>query len=141
MEKLFVCTVCGHIEFGAAPANCPVCHASTFKEDPNAINPAEKEGKEKHIPVVSFNASCGLIPGECKDVLIKVGSVPHPMQEDHWIMWIDLYVNNKYATRIMLTPPSVQAAAVVHLKKDVQGTITVIENCNKHGRWMSSINV
>jgi len=141
MDKLFICTICGHIEFGSAPANCPVCAATTFIEDPNAIMATEKEGKEKHVPVLVYSATCGLIPNECKDVFIKVGSVPHPMQADHWIMWIDVYVNNQFASRVHLTPQTLQAATCVHFKKDVKGTVTVIENCNKHGKWMAKIAV
>lgn len=139
MEKMFVCAVCGHIEFGNAPAECPVCFARKFNEDPNAIMPAEKEGKEKHVPVVTATGQCGLIPGECKDVLVKVGSIPHPMQADHWIMWIDAYVNNVFVSRVQLKPESLQAAACIHFKKDVTGTVTVIEHCNKHGNWMAQV--
>jgi len=141
MEKLFVCKVCGHIEFGNAPAKCPVCESDLFTEDMNAIMPAEKEGKEKHVPVVSFSATCGLIPNECKDVFIKVGSVPHPMQSDHWIMWLDVYVDNKFVSRVQFMPEKLQAAACIHFKKEVKGTVTVIENCNKHGRWMAKIDI
>ncbi|MBN1411046.1 MAG: hypothetical protein JW969_09380 [Spirochaetales bacterium] len=137
MEKLFVCKVCGHIEFGSAPEMCPVCMAKSFTENPDAIMPAEKEGKEKHVPVVTTSASCGLIPGECKDVFIKVGSVAHPMQDDHWIQWVDLYINKKFAARSQFAPSSIQAATCVHVKKDTTGEVTVIEHCNKHGNWMA----
>lgn len=137
MEKLFVCQVCGHLEFGQAPDNCPVCFATKdkFNEDQDVIHAAEKEGKEKHVPVVLLTESCGLIPGECSDVNIKVGALPHPMQSDHWIQWIDVYLDKNYVSRTMLTPDSLQAATGIHFKKDQRGTLTVIELCNKHGYW------
>jgi len=36
---------------------------------------------EKHVPVIEKKAD---------HILVKVGSVPHPMEEDHWIQWIEL---------------------------------------------------
>lgn len=143
MENLFVCKICGHIEFKNALQKCPVCGAakSNFKEDSQAIMPAEKEGKEKHVPVIIGTDSCGLIPNECKDVHIKVGSVPHPMQDDHWIQWIDIYVNKRYQARYMMSAQSLRAAVGVHLKKDQSGTLQAVEHCNKHGNWMAEINI
>jgi superoxide reductase len=136
MEKWYVCLVCGHVEFGVAPANCPVCHApkDKFKEDAAAINPAEKEGKEKHVPVILVTKECGLIPDVCSDIHIKVGATPHPMAEDHWIQWIDVYNNKKHLARYMLTP-NLEPAVSVHIKRELKGKIQVVEFCNKHGRW------
>ncbi len=138
MPKLFVCQVCGHIEFGGAPEECPVCfaHKDKFAEDANAIKPAEKEGKEKHVPVIVYAKACGLIPGVCQDLHVKVGSVPHPMQADHWIQWIDVYLEHKFLGRFIMYP-NLQAAVGVHLKSDLKGTFTAIEHCNIHGTWMA----
>lgn len=141
--KFFACKGCGHIAFNEAPDKCPVCMApkKMFIEDPEAIKPAEKEGKEKHVPVLIKGDSCGLIPGECKDVHVKVGSVPHPMQDDHWITWIDVYLNKEFSARYSLSPKNLQAAIGLHIKGDKTGTLTVIENCNKHGRWMMETEI
>ncbi|MBN1523652.1 MAG: hypothetical protein JW904_04145 [Spirochaetales bacterium] len=138
MEKLFVCQVCGHIEFGAAPDKCPVCFASRdkFAENADALMPAEKEGNEKHVPVILVTDDCGLIPDVCRDIHIKVGSTPHPMTDDHWINWIDVYVNKKYSGRSYLQP-NMQPAVSIHVKKENTGVLTVIEHCNKHGSWMA----
>ncbi len=139
MEKYYVCQVCGHIEFASAPAHCPVCFApqEKFKQDEAALMPAEKEGKEKHVPQIIVTNECVLIPDACRDVHIKVGSVPHPMQEDHWIQWIDVYVNKVFTARYQLAAENLQAAVGVHLKNSVTGRLTVIEHCNKHGNWMA----
>jgi superoxide reductase len=139
MGKYYVCQICGHIEFGSAPASCPVCHSpqNQFKEDADALMPSEKEGKEKHIPQIIVSKECGLIPDACQDVHVKIGSVPHPMQEDHWIQWIDIYVNKVYSARYQLLPANLQAAVSLHLKSSVSGTLTTIEHCNKHGSWMA----
>jgi superoxide reductase len=142
MEKLFVCPVCGHVEFGTAPAACPVCSSARekFAPDAAAIMSAEKEGKEKHVPVITVTNTCGLIPGDCRDIHIKIGSTVHPMAEDHWIMWIDAYVNKAHVARYMLKP-ALQPAVSIHIKTELKGTLTVIENCNKHGRWMAEASI
>jgi len=136
MDKYFVCQGCGHVEFGAAPEKCPVCISpgEKYAEDAAAVNPAEKEGKEKHVPVILVTKECGLIPNDCSDIHIKIGSTPHPMQDDHWIQWIDVYNNKKYIARHMLTP-SMEPAVSVHIKRSLAGKLQVIESCNKHGRW------
>ncbi|MEW6516186.1 MAG: desulfoferrodoxin family protein [candidate division FCPU426 bacterium] len=143
MEKMFVCTVCGHIEFGSAPDICPVCFSprEKFNEDAEAVHPASKEGKEKHVPVITAYDHCGLMPGICRDIQIKVGSVPHPMQSDHWIQWIDVYLDKKLQARYQIYSANLQAAVGVHLKSDQHGTLTVIEHCNIHGSWMAEIKV
>ncbi len=136
--KIFVCQVCGHLEFGEAPDVCPVCFSpkEKFSEDANAVKPAEKEGKEKHVPVIAVTGTCGLVPGICRDVHIKVGSVPHPMLAEHWIQWIDAYLDHKFLARYQLTP-SLQAAVGVHLKSELKGTFTAVEHCNVHGTWLA----
>jgi superoxide reductase len=139
MSKMFVCGVCGHIEFDNAPEKCPVCAASKdrYQEDENAVMPSEKEGKEKHVPTILVTDACGLIPDDCRDIHVKVGSVPHPMADDHWIMWIDEYVNKTYSARYYMMPQNMEPALGLHLKKGKTGTITIVANCNKHGRWMA----
>ncbi len=136
MEKYFVCQTCGHVEFGAAPNECPVCHSprEKFQEDAAAINPAAKEGKEKHVPVILVTKECGLIPDVCADIHIKIGATPHPMVADHWIQWIDVYNNKKLIARYMLKP-ELQPAVSIHVKRELTGKLQVIEFCNKHGRW------
>ncbi|MBN2535356.1 MAG: hypothetical protein JXB88_20935 [Spirochaetales bacterium] len=139
MDKLFVCNVCGHIEFNHIPEKCPVCGASkvNFRENPDAIIPSEKEGKEKHVPVITVTAACGMID-DCRDIHIKIGSTTHPMQQDHWIVWIDIYVNNNYTSRYTMLPDSMQPAVSIHVKKSVTGKLTVVHFCNKHGRWIAN---
>jgi superoxide reductase len=143
MPKLFVCVVCGFIAFDQAPQKCPICGVGPDKFKPNdqAINPAEKEGKEKHVPVLVAAKACGLIPGVCQDVHVKVGSVPHPMLPEHHIDYIDVYLNHRWAARYHMAPDFLQAAVSIHFKSDQTGTVTAIEHCNLHGYWMAEINI
>lgn len=138
--KIYKCNVCGHLEFNAAPEKCPVC-GSDKKEYVNndAIfkESSEKspEAEVKHIPSVMVNKKCGLIPEEtCFDVLVRIGKTLHPMQEAHFIRFIDCYLDERYVSRVFLTPHGVNPAACFHFK-NAAGTVTIVENCNIHGYW------
>ncbi|MEK7450083.1 MAG: desulfoferrodoxin family protein [Planctomycetota bacterium] len=146
--KMFVCSVCGHIEFNEAPNRCPVCGvpAEKFTEKTDALKkPADPrnltEGDKKHIPVINVVKTCGFIPGgECVDVHIKVGEIIHVMEEKHYIVWLDFYIDRKFAGRVHFTPGAVNPATAFHLKVKA-GTLSVIENCNIHGNWMTETNL
>lgn len=146
--KILVCSKCGHIEFNEAPAKCLVCRAdkSAFVEKADAImkpaNPAAlTEGDKKHIPQLVVVKECGLIPGGCcYDVHARIGEIEHVMQPKHYITCLDFYLNYKFISRIWLSPEVCHPAAALHLNAK-SGTVTVIENCNVHGNWMSEIQL
>lgn len=77
--------------------------------------------KEKHVPVVEKTD---------KGVKVKVGSVAHPMEEKHYIEWIEVISNGK-AYREFLKPGQPPEAEFCI---DAEG-ITVREYCNLHGLW------
>ena len=79
--------------------------------------------KEKHVPVVEK------IDGGYK---VSVGSVAHPMEEKHYIEWIELIADGK-AYRQFLTPGAVPEAI---FKIDAT-QVTAREYCNLHGLWKS----
>ncbi len=138
------CKVCGFIAIdGKAPEKCPVCLApkESFKEDPIAIVEPSKdteklETNKKHIPQISVTKACKLVPDECEDVNIRIGEVIHPMLPEHYIMYIDVYIDKKYVSRTYLAPINMNPAVGLHLKVS-KGRITVIGRCNIHGAWMS----
>lgn len=143
--KGIVCKVCGFISInGSAPEKCPVCGApkASFQEKPDAIKTAKDEEKlaEKHAPVITVVKKCGLIPEGCIDVHVKVGSVEHPMQPEHYIQHIDFYIDNEFISRIHLTPGQLHPAGALHLKA-ASGKISAIELCNLHGAWISEANL
>ena len=146
--KTFECSVCGHIEFNEAPEMCLVCHAKkeAFKENPDAIKqPADpanlSEGDKKHIPQIVVVKECGLIPGGvCMDVHTRVGEIEHVMTGEHYIRYLDYYVDHTFASRIWLSPDICHPAAALHLNVK-SGKVTVIENCNVHGNWMAETEI
>jgi superoxide reductase len=135
--KVYICQVCGHIEFGSAPEKCPVCWAAKFSQNDSVFEESmekSREGAVKHIPKVSIVDKCGLIPEEsCTDIIVRIGETLHPMKEEHFIQWIDCYLDDKYVSRLYLTP-DMNPAVIFHLKSS-GSKITIVENCNIHGYW------
>ena len=77
--------------------------------------------KEKHVPVVEK------IDGGYK---VKVGGVPHPMEEKHWIQWIELIADGK--SYFQFLDPGKTPEAV--FKVDA-ASVSAREYCNLHGLW------
>jgi superoxide reductase len=143
--KLYICQICGHIAFKNLTDKCPVCGAEKDKflqNDAIFKESIEKslEAEVKHVPDIAFNdESCSLIPeSSCMDVVVRIGKVMHPMEEKHYIRFIDAYQNDKFIARMALAPLGVYPAACFHLK-ETGGIITIVDNCNIHGYWKSEI--
>ncbi len=76
---------------------------------------------EKHVPVIEK------IEGGYK---VKVGSVPHPMTEEHLIEWIELLADGKAYRQFL--EPGVAPEAIFHIKGN---SVSAREHCNVHGLW------
>jgi len=143
----FVCGTCGFISIdGSAPEKCPVCTSpkSGFEDNANAIlEPQDPQNmtelEKKHVPVVVVNKQCGLVGEGCTDVHVKMGEIIHPMQDDHYIVRVDFYLDKRFIGRAMLTP-NLNPAAAVHIKS-AQGKLSVVEFCNKHGSWIKEVDL
>ena len=143
--SIFICKMCGHIAFNEAPDNCPMCGApkNSFEQNDNIFTESEEKSPEasvKHVPAITVKKECGLIPeNSCVDVIVRIGSTLHPMEEKHFIKFIDCYVDNKPIERIALLP-GVNPAGCIHLK--VEGKkIQIVENCTIHGYWMADASI
>ena len=136
---IFICSVCGHLEFGKAPDQCPACRSPKeryIQNDRIFIESEEKsrEAAVKHIPSVIINKECKLIPEQsCFDIIVRIGKVMHPMEPAHFIQFIDCYVDDVHAGRVQLTP-GLFPGACFHLKAK-GAAVRVVENCNIHGYW------
>jgi len=79
MFEVYKCDVCGNIvKVVHASGGTLICH------DKPMVLQVEKTadvGKEKHVPVIEKTA---------KGILVKIGSVPHPMEEKHYIEWVEV---------------------------------------------------
>ena len=120
-EKLEVykCMVCGNIvEVLHGGDGELVCCGEPMK---NLVTKTADEGKEKHVPVIE-KIDAGL--------KVKVGSVPHPMEEKHYIEWIEILADSK-AYRQFLNPGDAPEA----IFKVEASAVTAREHCNIHGLW------
>ena len=81
---------------------------------------------EKHVPVVERNGS---------QIRVSVGSVEHPMTEEHWIEWIAL-ATEKSITVHYLTPED-KPETVFELAEGEKAS--VYEYCNLHGLWKTEL--
>jgi superoxide reductase len=117
--QIYKCAICGNIVevINGGDGELVCC------EEPMELL-AEKTADaatEKHVPVIEK------IDGGYK---VKVGSVPHPMEEKHLIEWIELLADGK-AYRQFLSPG--QAPEAVFNVDAV--SVTAREHCNIHGLW------
>ena len=117
--QVYKCEACGNIitilHGGKGQLVC--CKEPMILLQENTTDAA----REKHIPVLE-NVSGG--------VKVKVGSVAHPMTEEHYIEWIELIADGK-SYRQFLTPGNTPEATFV-IQAD---TITARAYCNLHGLW------
>jgi superoxide reductase len=117
--QIYKCMVCGNIvEVLHTGAGELVCCGQPMK---NLVAKTADEGKEKHVPVIEK------VDGGIK---VKIGSVPHPMEEKHHIEWIELLADGK-AYRQFLEAGMVPEA-VFNVKAD---SVSAREHCNVHGLW------
>jgi desulfoferrodoxin-like iron-binding protein len=140
--KILECSVCGHIEFDVAPDKCLVCRSmQSYKENTAAIKrPGQTPGGEadkKHLPFIKVEAD-SFFAGSTDSVLVKgvIGEMEHPMKDEHFIRWLDFYLDRKFVNRVWLSPVTNRPAAALSIRAK-RGTITVCQNCNLHGTWMT----
>jgi len=117
--QVYKCEVCGNIvEVLHTGGGTLVCCGQPMKlQVENTVDAS----KEKHVPVVEKTAT---------GYRVKVGSVPHPMEEKHYIEWVQLLADGS-AFRVFFKPGQ-QAEATFDLKA---ATVAAREYCNLHGLW------
>ena len=117
--QVYKCEVCGNIvevlHEGEGELVC--CKQPMKLLVENTVDAA----KEKHVPVVEKTAD---------GIKVKVGSVAHPMEEKHYIEWIEVIADGK-AYRQFLNPGDAPEATFNIAAEQV----TAREYCNLHGLW------
>lgn len=78
---------------------------------------------EKHVPVVEKTQ---------EGLKVQVGSTLHPMQQDHWIEWIEMQVGGRSYFEFL--SPGDQPIALFCIEAE-PSSVTVREHCNLHGLW------
>ena len=121
--KFYVCPHCGNVVQKVVDSKVPVvCCGVPMKElVPNTVDASN----EKHVPVVTRIDDC--------HIKVEVGSVAHPMLEEHHISFI--YVETEDGgIRVDLNE---KPEAVISLGD--QKAVAVYEYCNLHGLWKTEL--
>jgi len=117
--EVYKCAVCGNIievlHGGMGQLVCCNQPMALIKE--NTVDAS----LEKHVPVIEKTAD---------GIKVKVGSIPHPMEEKHYIEWIEIVADGK-TYRQFLSPGGAPEAFFPIKGVDV----TAREYCTLHGLW------
>ena len=117
--EIYKCEACGNIvEVLHGGGGELVCCGEPMKL---LVENTVDAAKEKHVPVVEK------VDGGVK---VKVGDVPHPMEEKHFIEWVEIIADGK-AYREFLCPGQ-PPEAVFEINAT---TVKAREYCNLHGLW------
>ncbi|MBQ8167960.1 desulfoferrodoxin FeS4 iron-binding domain-containing protein [bacterium] len=121
--EMYRCEVCGNlVEVLVEGVGELVCCEQPMK----LLQPKSKEseGLEKHVPIFELK--------EDGSLEICVGSVPHPMSEEHYIMFIQATSEDKNRVVIEYLYPTMEPKMLL---KNNSGKICAREYCNIHGLW------
>lgn len=119
--QIYKCEKCGNIvEMLHTGAGDLVCCGEPMKlyEEKTADS-----ATEKHVPVIGDGS-----PG----LKVTVGSVPHPMEEKHYIEWIEILADDRAYRKFLKPGDAPEATFCIKAEK-----ITAREYCNVHGLWKS----
>ena len=116
--QVYKCELCGNIVevLTGADGDLACCGQPMALLDEKTADAAT----EKHVPVIEAGDGC---------VKVSVGSVPHPMTEEHYIEWIEVVKGDKVCRQYL--KPGDDAEATFCGGADVIAR----EHCNVHGLW------
>jgi len=122
--KFYICRHCGNIITKVHDAGVPVICCGEKMEElvPNTV----EASTEKHLPVVS-----------CENGILQVnvGSVDHPMAEEHFIQWIAVQTESGVMVKKLVPGAAPHASFALGDEK----ALKVYEYCNLHGLWVTEL--
>jgi len=123
-NEVYKCEVCGNIitilhEEAGQLVCCsqPMILLEEKTQDP--------EKGEKHVPIITRTE---------QGVLVKVGTIEHPMEQEHYIEFIQIITNNKVYTKFLNHGDKPEAEFCIPESEN----IIAREYCNLHGLWRSN---
>ena len=122
--KFYICEKCGNIvqKINDSGVNVVCCGQKMTYLDPGTV----EASREKHIPVVSLDGNT---------VKVLVGSVLHPMAEEHHISWVYLETDKGGQMKHL----DVNASPEITFALGDEKPVAVYAYCNLHGLWKSDI--
>lgn len=119
LNQIYKCEVCGNIvEVVHTGKGQLVCCGQPMKL---MVENTVDASKEKHVPVIEKSGN---------QVTVKVGSVAHPMEEKHYIEFIELMADGKVYRKFLKPGEAPEATFEV-----TAAQLTAREYCNLHGLW------
>ncbi len=123
-KQVYRCNICGNmvevIHLGTGRLVCCNNQMQLLEEKTSGVGP------EKHVPVIEKTDN---------GVIVKIGSIPHPMEENHCIEWIEIVTDGTVYRKIL--KPGDKAGAEFDIKLGDIDEITAREYCSIHGLWKS----
>jgi len=121
LKQIYKCNICGNIvEVIHAGVGQLVCCGQPMEL---LIEKTADVGLEKHVPVIEKIGN---------KVKVKVGGVPHPMEQKHYIEWIEIIADGKTCKKLLTPGDKPEAEFEIAAKK-----LEAREYCNIHGLWKS----
>jgi len=123
-KQIYKCRVCGNIvevlHEGEGELVCCGEPMGLHEEK------TQDEGLEKHVPVIERTS---------EGFLVKVGSVPHPMEKEHYIEWVELIMGDRSFRKFLKPGDGPEFEFKVNADS---GNVSAREYCNIHGLWKSN---
>ena len=123
LYQIYKCNICGNIvemlHTGQGDLIC--CGQYMELKEPQT---QDNEHQEKHVPIIE--------PTD-KGYMIKVGSTTHPMEEEHYIEWIEAEVDGEKCKKF-LSPGDKPEMEIETSSQQISAR----EYCNVHGLWKTS---
>ena len=124
-KKFYICKHCGNMigMIKSSGVNVVCCGDPMTELKPNTVEASQ----EKHLPVVTIEGNI---------VKVKVGSVEHPMTEEHHIAWIYPETEQGGQRKKLAVGSKPEAEFALAGGDKVVG---VYEYCNLHGLWLTKV--
>lgn len=118
-KEVYKCQICGNIVevLHASYGELVCCNQPMILQIENTVDAS----KEKHVPVIEKTD---------KGIKVKVGSVSHPMDDSHYIEWIEVIADGKLYREYLSPGKAPEAEFCIEAKE-----IIAREYCNLHGLW------
>jgi len=116
--NFYRCPICGNvIELIEGDINHMMCCGKKMEL---MVANTQDAAVEKHVPVYEKVED---------EIVVKVGEVDHPMEKDHYIMWV-AQVSDNQVSRVTLYPEQGISVRFKYIPNS-----TIYAYCNKHGLW------
>ena len=118
-NQVYKCELCGNITevLHGGKGELVCCGQPMVLQAENTVDAA----KEKHVPVIEKTS---------EGFKVKVGEVAHPMEEKHYIEWIEILADGKSYRKYLKPGEAPEAEFCIKADK-----VTAREYCNVHGFW------